>query len=308
MRALRLLAVACLGVGVAGPPVQASHLPEAQDRVVRLEVASLGGMREMASAVALGGDRLVTNCHAVRGAATIRAYRGGTSWRARLRGGDGYRDLCFLEVPGFAASPLALADPSELRVGMPVYAAGYTMGEFSVRPGHIRGLHACPCASGRIIQTSAPFDRGASGGGLFDGRGRLLGILTFRSPVGGDYHFALPVDWLSSSGGGSSAAPSGGATFWQDDQGSRAYFLTACALGAKQNWPALNALATDWCASEPDNPEAWMALGRARLGLGQAESAAAAFQNVVRLDASHDDAVWELQKLEFDLGRDLLVH
>ena len=98
----------------------------------------------------------------------------------------------------------------------------------------------------------------------------------------------------------------GGTSFWQEDRGSRAYFLTACALGARRDWSALDALAADWCASEPGNPEAWMALGRARLGLGRAEAAAAAFQNVVRLDASHDDAVWELQKLEFDLDRNLL--
>jgi len=298
------LALLGLALAAAAPLAHATHLPEVHDRVVRLEIATLSGAREMASAVALGGDSLVTNCHAIRAAATIRAYRGGATWRARVRGGDTYRDLCFLVAPGFQAPTVEVAEPVELRVGMPVYAAGYTMGEFSVRPGQIKGLHSCPCASGRVIQTSAPFDRGASGGGLFDWRGRLLGILTFRSPLGGDYHFALPTDWLNNSGTGNLAGT--GTSFWQDDQGSRAYFLTGCALGAKQDWSALDALATDWCASEPDNPEAWMALGRARLGLGRAEAAAAAFQNVLRLDASHDDAVWELQKLEFDLDRNLL--
>jgi hypothetical protein len=302
VQTLRMLTLTWLGMGAVAAPTQASHLPDLQDRVVRLEIATQDSGREMASAVPLGGDALVTNCHAIRSAATIRVYRGGASWPARLRGGDAYRDLCFLVARGFDAAAVPTASPAGLRVGMPVYAAGYSLGEFAIRPGQIKGLHSCACANSRVIQTSAPFDRGASGGGLFDREGRLLGILTFRSPVGGDYHFALPADWLDSPGRDLAL---NGPSFWQNEPGSRAYFLTACALGARQNWVALDALARDWCASEPGNPEAWMALGRARLGLGRAEAAASAFQNVLRLDASHDDAVWELQKLEFDLERDL---
>jgi hypothetical protein len=224
-----------------------------------------------------------------------------------LLGGDAYRDLCLLDAPGFQAPATALADESEARVGMPVYAAGYTNGEFAIRSGHIQGLHTCPCATGRVIQTSAAFDRGASGGGLFDSRGRLLGILTFRSPVGGDYHFALPIDWLLKPADEPSGPRRVDRTFWEQNGDDRVFFLTACALGAKRDWQPLSALAEKWAAYEPGNPEAWMALGRAKVGLGDSDAAATAFQSVLRLDDSHDGAVWELQKLEFDLDRELLI-
>jgi cytochrome c-type biogenesis protein CcmH/NrfG len=68
----------------------------------------------------------------------------------------------------------------------------------------------------------------------------------------------------------------------------------------------LSRLAQEWAKQEPNNPEAWMALGRARKGLGQAEAAAQAFQHVLLLDSTHAGAIWALQQLEFELGRSLV--
>jgi len=288
-------------------PAAKAHQPVWAALVVRLEMSDGDGATELASAVPLGGDYLVTNCHAVQQAQSILIFDGKSRRPARLLHGDSYRDLCYLEAPGLQAQPVPMAKEAALRVGMPVYAAGYTYGTFAKQPGQIVGLHSCPCAQGKVIQTSAPFDRGASGGGLFDSRGNLLGILTFRAPAGGDYHFALPADWLKTGIGDNQAYTQTGQTFWQPGGSNPAFFLTACALGAKQSWQALNTLANEWLAQERDNPEAWIALGRARLGLGDLETAATAFQRVLSLNASHEVAIWELQKLEFDLNRDLLA-
>jgi S1-C subfamily serine protease len=46
----------------------------------------------------------------------------------------------------------------------------------------------------RVIQTSAPISQGSSGGGLFDGRGHLLGITTFQFRVGQNLNFAVAAD------------------------------------------------------------------------------------------------------------------
>lgn len=307
-----LLLIGSLSVAMpaawAGHPFGWSKWPDLNQRVVRLEITRPDRTMELASAIHLGNGELVTNCHAVRGAGRIRATLGGASWPAYLDNGDAYRDLCMLAAPGLQGTPLALAGEPELQVGMPVYAVGYTDGELAVRQGTIKGLHTCPCASGRVIQTSAAFDRGASGGGLFDRHGRLLGILTFKARAGGDFHFAVPVDWLHAPLGSPLPPTGSGRTFWEQSGEERIFFLAACALGARQDWPPLNALAEQWTTEEPGNPEAWMALGRARLGLGEAEPAVTAFQQVLRLDASHDGAAWELQKLEFDLDRNLLAH
>ena len=80
--------------------------------------------------------------------------------------------------------------------------------------------------------------------------------------------------------------------------------MTACDLSANRQWPQLLTLALDWTRQEPANPQAWMTQGRAHLGLGQPTLAAADFQHGLLLDSTHAEAQRELQKLEFDLGRD----
>lgn len=89
-----------------------------------------------------------------------------------------------------------MIDVGQTRVGLDVAAAGYTHGAYTVSTGRIIGQHTCECDGGKMIQTSAPFDRGASSGGLFDSAGRLIGILSFKSQNGGNFYFALPAGWL----------------------------------------------------------------------------------------------------------------
>jgi S1-C subfamily serine protease len=163
--------------------------------VLKVEVTHTDGRRETGSAVPLAGNRMVTNCHVLRNAVAIRVANPERQWLATMAHSDAYRDLCFLEVPGYRG-PVAPVAEEETRVGKDVLAVGYTGGRLAINPGHVKGLHTCPCDGGRVIQTSAPFDRGASGGGLFNDQGRLVGILTFKSQAGGNFHFALPVGWL----------------------------------------------------------------------------------------------------------------
>src|SRR5262249_32460673 len=67
--------------------------------------------------------------------------------------------------------------------------------EISIRSGSVRALHRHE--NSNVIQVSAPFDFGASGGGLFDRYGNLVGVLTFKMLGGDDYYFAVPTEWIS---------------------------------------------------------------------------------------------------------------
>ena len=56
-----------------------------------------------------------------------------------------------------------------------------------------------PYRNGRVIQTTAAFRQGASGGGLFDRHGNLVGITTFFKRNGAESSFfAIPVEWVDS--------------------------------------------------------------------------------------------------------------
>jgi len=307
-RGLKILTLLCLlpcgfaagsGAAWAGEPDWAA-------RVYKLVVTRADGTTELGSAVPLADDRLVTNCHVLRDAARIEVWLQGGVRQVRSDLRDAYRDMCFLSVPGLRAAPMPMIEMGETRVGLEVVAVGYPAGELAIGEGRVVGLHSCECDGGKVIQTSAAFDRGASGGGLFDRQGRLVGILTFKAKSGGSFHFALPVGWLRHVAAAGVQPIADAASFWERPGRESAYFLAACDLGAQQKWRPLSSLAGEWTQQEPNNPEAWMALGRARKGLGQAEAAAEAFQRVLMLDSTHAEATWALRQMEFELGRNLV--
>jgi hypothetical protein len=300
-----MLLAALLGLAGAPACLAREREPDWAAWVPRIEVERLDGVREIGSGVAMGSERVVTNCHVVREAGNIRVMQRGRAWAATMTAGDEYRDLCFLTVPGYPAKAPDIAAPDRARVGTPAVAVGYSGGRFNVSRGQVKGLFTCACDGGRVIQTSAAFDPGASGGGLFDDEGQLIGILTFKSNAGGNYHFALPVGWMRQLTHTPLPRISGKATFWESATKNSGYFLVACDLGAREDWSGLLSLARDWTREEPDNPQAWMAWGRANLNLGQLDTAAEGFQKVLLLDSTHAEAWWELQKLEIDLDRQL---
>jgi hypothetical protein len=292
---------------MAGLSVRSVNAADWNKWVLKVEVVRTDGIREIGSGVVIAKQRLVTNCHVVRNARTIKVSRADESWTATMDMGDEYRDLCFLHVPDYPGNAPPIGEPGDAKVGVPVYAAGYSGGSFGVSNGHVKGLFSCECDGGRVIQTSAPFNPGASGGGLFDEQGRLLGILTFKSNSGGDFHFALPVGWMKQLSTLPFTGSIGKSAFWANPMQNSTYFLTACNLDAQKKWQDLSRLAREWVRHEPYNPQAWMSLGRANLGIRQLDAAASDFQQVLALDSTHSEASWELEKLEIDLGRSLLL-
>jgi hypothetical protein len=255
--------------------------------------------------VLVAPERLLTNCHVVRNASQIRVSRGKDSWLASFDMGDTFRDLCLLKLIGHPGIPPSIAGPDGTKVGQSVYAVGYSGGKFTVNKGEIKGLFTCACDGGRVIQTSAQFDPGASGGGLFNDKGELIGILTFKSHEGGIFHFAIPVGWMKQlSTLPASNIPNQG-PFWEHPSHSSGYFLAACDLSAHKKWRELSRLALEWVREDPYNPQSWMALGRANLGLKRLREAAGDFQKVLELDPTHAEALWELQQLELELDEPL---
>src|SRR5512139_1432278 len=294
----RLLLILLLGVGTAA----ASSLPEWVNWVVQIDVTRNDGKKELGSGVLIAPEGLLTNCHVLRNASQIRAIQGKESWPASVDRGDSYLDLCLLKLPGHPGKPPRIAEPDATRVGQSVYAAGYSGGKFSVNKGQIKGLYTCPCGGGEVIQTSAQFDPGASGGGLFNAEGELVGILTFKSHEGGIFHFAIPIGWMKEM----TALPASGIPdqwpFWENRSRNSGYFLAACDLSAHKKWRDLSQLALEWVREEPDNPEAWMASGRANLGRKRLREAAGDFQKALQLDPTHAEALSELQRLKPEPG------
>ena len=273
----------------AGADVDRARLVEAGTGVLKVEVSSESGGYSLGTAVSVGPGRFLTNCHVTRHARAIAVLHEGTRWPVTGESSDVELDLCLLAVPGLAdVKPVRLGRARDLRVGHSVAALGYARGlGLQARTGVIQALH--PLHGSVVIQSTAPFSGGASGGGLFNEKGELVGILTFRLPGADGYFFATPLDWIApriaATGSFARVAPlSGPAAYWARPASQLPYFMQAASLEAGADWGALVAFAGKWTDAERGNAEPWFERGEACEHLGRGDDALAAYRQAVVLD------------------------
>ena len=148
------------------------------------------------SGVVVGPGKVVTNCHVLEKVRHIYVQRENVIYIAKLEHAETSRDLCQLDIKNFTAPAVTLGNTRDARVGQKVFALGNPLGlEGTFSEGMISALRG-PDGKDPLIQTTAPFTSGSSGGGLFDSEGKLLGITTFIFKGSGNINFAVPVEWV----------------------------------------------------------------------------------------------------------------
>ena len=112
------------------------------------------------------------------------------------------------------------------------------------------------------MRSDAPFAAGASGGGLFDSKHNLVGVLTFfRRGVQKSSYWAMPADWVialthpSSATGDHSRVP-----IWSPKRVASIRYLQVAGDEIDGNWAQMRETARLWVAEEPQNSEAARAL------------------------------------------------
>ncbi|SMF95643.1 Trypsin-like peptidase domain-containing protein [Methylomagnum ishizawai] len=223
------LAMRCgIGVvcaGLAGS-VAAEVDPTASLSVVQIRGYMAGGRVFYGSGVVVAQDRVATNCHVTRDAGRITVGKGALSFPATAQRADTRRDLCVLVVPGLPLPVARLGRDGEVGVGQSLYFYGYPHAiGIAYAEARVRALH--PFEGGRVIETTADFTFGGSGGGLFDGQGRLVGLATFLSAAQ-SRGYAIPSAWIAAveAGEAHEIGPLRGLTFWEDAAALPAFLRT----------------------------------------------------------------------------------
>jgi len=252
----------------------------------RVEARLDNGRVGVGSAITVARDILVTNCHVTNQATSIKVIGAGAAWPATQEAADVTHDVCFLHVPQWPNQPVVLRGATPLRIGDAVVALGYTAATMTMRGGAITALHAHEKA--QIIETDAVFNSGASGGGLFDGEGALVGMLTFRMRGASGHYFALPMQWirdrLPRESQWRQIAPLGNERpFWAGDIDRLPLFMRAASFQDQGRWNDLKDVAEFWSAQDSENPEAHLALGIALSHLGAHEAAVESLTRSVAL-------------------------
>jgi hypothetical protein len=139
---------------------------------------------------------VVTNAHVVKNASNVSVLEGGKRYQADVRYVDDESDLALLYVHGDLLSISPPFSGAQLKVGEKVFAIGSPFGLVnSISEGIISGKRQQNGVL--LLQITAPVSRGSSGGGLFDMKGRFVGITTFKLMGGENLNFAVDAGRVS---------------------------------------------------------------------------------------------------------------
>jgi serine protease Do len=287
--------VLCLNCAAQSQEIDRSVFIRLASSLVKIEALAADGALSLGTGVTIAPGRVVTNCHVTRNAVNITMLRGGLRWRVVGQQADVPHDICLLHAPRLDSAPAPLGKVSRIKLGQPVGAIGFEGGVgIQFRQGRVTALHRLDGST--VLRSSTPFTSGASGGGLFDNDGQLIGLLTFRQRGTNGSYFSVPIDWLSADMADnarySAIAPLEAKlkAFWQHGLESLPYFMQANSLAVDQKWVPLLQLANRWGGADKTSIEPWIAQASAYDGLARPDEAIKAFEEALKRDPDSNEA------------------
>ena len=145
---------------------------------------------------------IVTNNHVVAGADQVKVtLHDKTEYMATVIGADAKTDIALLKVEAKGLTAATIGNSENLTVGEFTLAVGNPLGQLggTVTDGIISALNRDITIDNQtmnLMQTNAAVSPGNSGGGLFNARGELIGIVNAKSGGSGTegLGFAIPVN------------------------------------------------------------------------------------------------------------------
>lgn len=143
---------------------------------------------------------IVTNNHVISETDRVTVtLNNGQRYDAELIGQDETTDLAVIKIDATDLQAVVLGDSNAIRVGDLAIAIGNPLGELggTVTEGIISALDREITIDNQdmtLLQTSAAVNPGNSGGGLFNGKGELIGIVNAKTSASGieGLGFAIP--------------------------------------------------------------------------------------------------------------------
>ncbi len=236
-QAQRAVTTTCLPKALAARGINMGEKPELEDAIKRkLLDAVLPSTK-----VKLTPSVVVVVSSGTRLKAEVKKYSAPLSNEPGVMSG---RDLALLKVPGEVFPVLPLAESKVVQIGDPLHILGYpgvvlshellnksASVEATITNGAVSGLKE-DVSNQPVIQTDASASFGNSGGPAVNGKGQVLGVLTFVSLAPGlegsivqGFNFVIPADAIREFVKGTEVSLSGTSKFsdaW--NQGLRSFF------------------------------------------------------------------------------------
>lgn len=264
--------------------------------IVLVRGYNTNGSLAYGSGVVVGDNKVLTNCHIFRQTKEPWVSRGDDTFTITTIQADRIHDLCLLSTEGLTIKPIELGTSASLKKGQEIIAIGHSSGNPNpaTSVGTIKSTY--PLDNGNIIRSTARFTLGASGSGLFDNEGRLVGINTFKTSGQHSYFYAVPIEWLANlqNQPNEKSFLIEGKTFWEAEESDKPFFLQIAIPELQGDWAKLDEIANSWVKAEPNNTEAWYEIGFAQEHLGQQGLAIQSYQKSLAIDSLNSDSLFRM--------------
>jgi serine protease Do len=255
------------------------------------------------SGVIVGKDQVVTNCHVLRKTKSPWISHGNTSFSVTGVQADHWRDLCLLTVFNLNREPVPMGSCRNLKKGQEMFGIGHSNGAPVplTTGGYI--IASYKYEDENIILSSTKFRMGASGSGLYDVNGNLVGINTFK-PTGYGAYYSMPVEWIKPlmKKEIETKFPISGKALWEEKENKKPYFLQIAIPKMKENWSDLLKITKLWIKKDEKNTEAWYEYGFVNEKLKNQIVAIDAYNKSISLDSNNSDSLLGLALIMKKIG------
>ena len=268
--------------------------------IVKVHVLDSKGGHGVGSGIVVAEDQVATNCHVIANSQGVQIAKYGERFAPVSMKADWRHDLCILQFKFLNIKPVVLGDTKKLIYEQSVFSKSYSGN--AVKPvlshGQIKALYSLD--NENIIHSSTSFSMGASGGGLFDDNGQLIGVNTFKSPGRFAYFYSIPVEWVKNllqQGKDIQLTAQTELPFWDAPFEKRPYFMQSYDATREGQWERLKTITALWLKSEPQSSEAIFSNAIAHFELKDFEIAKKQLSVVVKKNPRHAQAQLYLLKL-----------
>ena len=309
---MRRFALLVVLISQAAPALalEQEKILKALQSVVMIRGYNASGGLSYGSGVVVAKNSVITNCHIFRSTKEPWIARGEDSYPIETVQADRWRDLCLVTASTLPLNPAPLGKWDNIKRGQEVLSMGHSNGVPNplTSAGAVKATYMFD--GGYVIRSSAKFLMGASGSGIFDLEGNLLGINTFKTPGRPAYFYSLPIEWLADLQKlpVETKFPIVGKAFWEEHDSEKPFFMQVALPEIHQDWPKLAEVAQNWVVAEPKNSDAWYALGEAQENLFKIDEAKQSYQKSVAIDASNTDSLFRLGVIAQTAGDKTTVH
>lgn len=204
--------------------------------VIKVVASSGNNKTHLGSGVVIDHNLVATNCHVMHQATNAHLLKAGKRYPVIAQSVLSKYDVCILKTRNLNL-PVSVLNPHKHPViGEPVILFGNPLGlGMRFLQGTVQALHSYQ--DDHIIEVNSGFLQGASGGGVFNQKGQLIGLATFMTRDKNDLHFfVIPANWIKQAQQGQfkTVSPFSEKSFWEKGE-----FAIQENLSNKQVQPGL---------------------------------------------------------------------